>query len=130
MRKFITFVLFLIAILPIFIIYTRFKVSAEPVAPGVYLGGLDMSDVKAADEIRAHLERAYSEPIAVYFDDQRLVLEPSTVDFYIDVDQMIAEAGQFLEGSDFLDIALPHAVGLEQERQLHRRRRSRSHASR
>ena len=116
MRKFITFVLFLIAILAIFPIYTRFKVSAEPVAPGVFLGGLDMSDVKAADEIRADLERAYSEPIAVYFDDQRLVLEPSTVDFYIDVDQMIAEAGQYLEGSDFLDIALRHAVGLEQQR--------------
>jgi len=116
LRKFITFVLFLIAILAIFPIYTRFKVSAEPVAPGVHLGGLDMSDVKATDEIRVHLEGAYSEPIAVYFDDQRLVLEPSTVDFYIDVDQMIAEAGQYLEGPDFLDIALRHAAGLEQRR--------------
>ena len=116
MRKFITFVLFLLIILAIFPVYTRFKVSAEPVAPGVHLGGLDMSDVKDPDEIRAHLDRIYSEPIALHFADQRLVLEPSEVDFYVDVDQMIAEAGQYLEGPDFLDIALRHAVGADQQR--------------
>ncbi|MEZ4611147.1 MAG: hypothetical protein R2838_13040 [Caldilineaceae bacterium] len=42
----------MILVLAIFPVYTRFKVAAAPVAPGVYLGGLDLSTLKDADEIR------------------------------------------------------------------------------
>ena len=76
MRRFIQFVLLLIVILAIFPIYTRFKVVAAPVPPGVFLAGLDLSDVKDLAEIRQHLERLYSEPIAVNYGEQRLVLRP------------------------------------------------------
>ena len=116
MRRFSLFVITLILVLAIFPVYTRFKVAAAPVAPGVYLGGLDLSTLKDADEIRAHLETLYTQPISVYFADERLVLEPQEVDFHVDVAQMIGEAEQFLDGPDFLDIAVRHAVGLDQRR--------------
>jgi hypothetical protein len=116
MRRFSTFVVALILILAIFPIYTRFKVAASPVAPGVHLGGLELSTLKDADEIRTHLDDLYSRPISVYFADERLVLEPQEIDFRVDVEQMIGEAQQYLEGPDFLDIALRHAVGMDQRR--------------
>ena len=116
MRRFSLFVISLILVLAIFPVYTRFKVAAAPVAPGVYLGGLDLSTLKDADAIRAHLDTLYSQPISVYFGDERLVLEPHEVDFHVDVAQMIGEAEQFLAGPDFLDIAVRHAVGLDQRR--------------
>jgi len=56
MRRFFQFAAFLIIILALFPLYTRFKVAAAPVPPGVYLGGLDLSDVKDPDEIRRHLQ--------------------------------------------------------------------------
>jgi len=56
MRRFITFVLLLIAIATLFPLYSRYKVMAAPIPPGVYLGGLELSALKDADEIRSHLE--------------------------------------------------------------------------
>jgi beta-lactamase class A len=115
MRRFLTFVLLLITILAIFPVYGRFKVVASPIAPGVVLGGLELSSLKERDEIARHLDRIYREPIALYFDDQRLVLDPAEVDFEVDVDQMLGEAAQYLEGPDFLDIAVRQALGVEQQ---------------
>ncbi len=40
MTRFLQFVLLLVLILALFPLYTRFKVQAAPVPPGVYLGGL------------------------------------------------------------------------------------------
>jgi beta-lactamase class A len=114
MRKFLTFVALLIALLSIFPIYTRYKASAAPLAPGVRLGGLDLSQVKDRDEIARHLNRIYMEPIPVYFGDQQLVLEPEAVGFQVDVDQMLAEASQYMEGSVFMGIATRAALGLPQ----------------
>jgi hypothetical protein len=116
MRRFITFVTFLVAILALLPIYTRFKVAAAPVPPGVYLGGLDLSDLKDTTEIRQHLEGIYSETIKVRFADKELPLRPQDVDFQLDVDQMVAEASRYLEGAVFLDIAVRQAFGLPQQR--------------
>lgn len=116
MRRFINFVLILVAFLAIFPIYTRYKVAAAPVPPGVYLGGLDLSDLKDTAEIRQHLERIYAEPISIHYEDTRLVLRPEDIDFHVDVEQMVAEASQYLEGAAFLDIAIRHAVGVPQQR--------------
>lgn len=104
------------AFLALFPLYTRYKVAAAPVPPGVYLGGLDLSDLKDPAEIRRHLEAIYVRPIDVRFDDKRLVLLPDQVDFHVDVDQMIAEAGFYLEGTTFLDIAVREALGFAQQR--------------
>jgi beta-lactamase class A len=116
MRRFLVFALTLCAILALFPIYTRFKVLAAPVPPGVHLGGLDLSDLKDPDEIRTHLEGVYSQTIAVRFADRELPLRPQDVDFQIDVDQMVAEASRYLEGADFLDIAVREALGFPQQR--------------
>ncbi len=115
MRRFITFVLILVTVLAIFPVYGRFKVIASPIAPGVVLGGLELSNLKERDEIARHLNRIYSEPISVTFGQERLVLDPAEVDFQVDVDQMLGEAAQFLEGPDFLDIALRQALGMDQQ---------------
>lgn len=115
MRRFIQFSALLIATLALFPLYTRFKVAAAPVPPGVRLGGLEMSALKEPAEIRRHLERIFNETIAVRFADQQLVLRPQDVEFHLDVEQMVAEAGQFLEGPAFLDIALREALGFPQQ---------------
>ena len=43
------------------------------------------------------------------------MLDPAEVDFQVDVDQMLGEAAHFLEGPDFLDIALREALGIDQQ---------------
>jgi hypothetical protein len=116
MRKFLRFAFILVIILALFPLYTRFKVAAAPVPPGVYLGGLDLSDLKDPAEIRRHLEDAYNQPIDVRFGDARLALRPEEVEFQVDVDQMVAEAGQYLAGPVFLEIALREALGFAQQR--------------
>lgn len=116
MRRFTTFVLLLIAISTLFPLYTRYKVIAAPIPPGVYLGGLELSALKDPSEIRRHLEGIYQEPIGLYFGTKRLPLLPSEVDFYVDADQMVNEATRYLEGTSFIDIALREALGFPQQR--------------
>lgn len=116
MRRLITFIIFLVAILALFPLYTRFKATAAPIPPGVYLGGLALSDLKATGEIRQHLERVYDDPIEVDFADEQLVLRPQEVDFHLNVEQMVAEAEQYLQGPAFIDIALRAALGFAQQR--------------
>ncbi len=116
MRRFITFVMTICAILALFPLYSRFKVAAAPVPPGVHLGGLDLSDLKDPAEIRHHLDGLFSQTIVVNFADTRLPLRPQDVDFQVDTDQMVAEASQYLAGVDFVDIAVRAALGFPQRR--------------
>ena len=116
MRQLVTFIVLLIAILALFPLYSRYKLTAGPIPPGVLLGGLDLSDLKDPAEIRAHLERIYMDPIAVDFAGEQLVLRPSTLDFTLDVEQMMTEASQYLDGPPFIDIAIREALGFTQQR--------------
>lgn len=116
MRRFITFVLLLIAIATLFPLYSRYKVMAAPIPPGVYLGGLELSALKDPAEIRRHLESIYYEPVGLYFGTERLPLLPAEVDFYVDADQMVNEATRYLEGASFIDIAVREALGFPQKR--------------
>ena len=116
MRKLVTFTIILISLLSLSRFYTRFKAYAAPIPPGVYLAGLDLSTLKDPAEIRAHLEQIYKEPMAVRFADERLLLRPEDVDFRLDVDAMVAEASQYLYGSDFVEIAAREALGIPQRR--------------
>lgn len=115
-RKLVTFTIILISLLSLSRFYTRFKAYAAPIPPGVYLAGLDLSTLKDPTEIRTHLEHIYKEPIAVHFADERLLLRPEEVDFHLDVDAMVAEASQYLYGSDFVEIAAREALGIPQRR--------------
>ncbi len=116
MRKLITFIIFLVAILALFPLYTRFKATAAPIPPGVYLGGLALSDIKNIAEIREHLEGVYAAPIEIDFADEQLVLQPAEVDFQLDVAAMVTEAEQYLQGAPFIDIAVREALGFDQKR--------------
>jgi beta-lactamase class A len=116
MSRFLQFALLLVLILALFPLYTHFKVQAAPVPPGVHLGGLDLSAIKDTAEIRQHIDQIYQQPVDVRFGDARLVLLPETVEFTVDVDQMVLEAGQYLEGTEFLDIAVREALGFDQRR--------------
>jgi hypothetical protein len=115
MRRLTYFVLILVAVLAVFPVYTRFKVWAAPVPPGVHLGGLDLSNLKDPGEFRQHLDGVYRAPITVRYNDKRLPLRPEDIDFHVDVEQMMGEASQYLEGPAFLDIAVRHAVGIPQQ---------------
>ncbi len=116
MVGFLRFALPLIAFLSIFPLYTRYKASAAPIPPGVHLASLELSHLKDPAEIAAVMEAAMSQPIAVYYDQTRLVLRPQDVDFKIDTAAMLAEAQQYLEGPDFVDIALRKLAGIPQQR--------------
>ena len=115
MRRLATFVVIIVAVLAIFPFYTRFKVSAAPIPPGVTLGGLDLSDLKDASEIGRHLDGVYTAPITVRYNDEQIPLRAEDIDFRVAVDEMVDEAGQYLEGPEFLDIAFRYAVGKEQQ---------------
>ncbi|CAN5688733.1 hypothetical protein BH10CHL1_BH10CHL1_13630 [soil metagenome] len=116
MRKLINFIICLVAILALFPLYTRFKAAAAPIPPGVYLGGLELSDIKDMAGIREHLAGVYAAPIEVDFADEQLALQPAEVDFQLDVAAMVKEAERYLQGPPFIDIALREALGFPQKR--------------
>ena len=116
MNSFTKFVLTLILLLSVFPLYTRYKASAAPIPPGVHLGGVEMGRVKDVAEAAALLDTRNTEPVAVYYGDQRLILRPEDVDYRVDVTRMISDATRYLDGPDFLDISLRHLLGLEQKR--------------
>ena len=116
MNGFTKFILTLILLLSLFPLYTRYKASAAPIPPGVYLGGVEMGRVKDVAEAARLLDARNTEPVAIYYGDKRLILRPQDVDYRVDVERMIADATRFLDGPDFVDIALRQLLGLEQKR--------------
>ena len=113
--RFWVIILATIAVLAIFPLYSRFKAMAAPIAPGVHLAGQDLSHLKEPEEIRARLAPPLAEPLGVRFRDRILILRPEEVDFRADVEGTIAAAARYLEGPDFVDIALREAIGLPQQ---------------
>lgn len=84
--------------------------------PGVHLAGLELSHLKDPQAIQEALTARYREPVAVYYDRERLILRPEEVGFQIDVEAMLQDASRYLQGPDFIDIALRHLLGLPQRR--------------
>ena len=116
MNGFTKFVITLILLLSVFPLYTRYKASAAPIPPGVHLGGVEMGRVKDVAEAAALLDTRNTEPVAVYYGDTRLILRPEDVEYRVDVTRMISDATRYLDGPDFVDIAVRHLLGLEQKR--------------
>ena len=96
-------------------ILSSFHELAAPIPPGVHLAGVDLSHMKDPEEIRAQLAPPLTQPLGVRFRDRILVLRPEDVDFRPDVEGTIAAANRYLEGPDFVDIALREAIGLPQQ---------------
>ena len=115
MAGFLRFALPLLALLSIFPLYTRYKAAAAPIPPGVHLASLELSHLKDPADIEVVMAAGLGQPIAVYYDDTRLVLRPEEVDFAVDTAAMLAEAQQYLDGPDFVDIALRKLAGIPQQ---------------
>lgn len=116
MSGFLRFTLVLVAFLSIFPLYTRYKAAAAPIPPGVHLAGLELSHLKEPAQIEAAVTAALGQPIAVYYDDTRLVLRPHEIAFQVDTAAMLAEARRYLSGPAFIDIAVRNLAGIPQRR--------------
>jgi hypothetical protein len=113
-QRFVTWTLLLVGVLALFRLYTYYKEAAAPIPPGVLLGGVDLSSYKERAAIRAQLEPIFTQAIGVHFEDHLLILDPAQVGFAIEADRTIDEAARYLEGLDFVDIAIREALGLAQ----------------
>lgn len=113
--RFINFTLLLIVVLSLFPLYSYYKGVAAPIPPGVRLGGVDVTGMKTTAEIRAHLDPIYHELIGVRFQNRLLKLDPDDFGFTVDFDLMVADAGRYLAGWEFVDIAVREAIGLPQQ---------------
>ena len=79
--------------------YTYYS-SQGPLPGGVTLGGMKPSG-DTLEAIARNLHEALQQPVAVYFDDERIILQPSEVDFQVDVNAMIAQAVPLGQGLGF-----------------------------
>ena len=113
--RFINFTLLLVLVLSLFPLYSYYKQVAAPVPPGVRLAGVDVTGMKTVEEIRTHLDPVYHELIGVRFQNRLLMLDPDDFGFQVDFEQMVADAGQYLSGWAFVDIAVREAIGLPQQ---------------
>lgn len=116
MPRFFRISLLIVGILALFPLYTRYKAAAGPIPPGVYLAGLELSHLKDTAAIEEAVSAGFREPIAVYFGETRLALRPEDVGFRLDTEAMLAEAQQYLNGPEFIEIALRKLAGLPQRR--------------
>ena len=71
--------------------YLRYQNTRGAVPPGVRVGGLEFG---SADEqsVAAALNRQFSEPVSVYYADQRILLRPQMLGYQVDVAAILAEA--------------------------------------
>jgi beta-lactamase class A len=71
--------------------------SQGPLPGDVTLGSMPPAG-DSLEEVARHLHETYQQPVAVYYDQERLILYPSDIDFQVDVNAMIAEAVPHGEG--------------------------------
>jgi beta-lactamase class A len=93
MRKFLRVLLILLVIAAALLTlpYLRYRQTAGVVPAWMRLGGMEVSGL-TAEQVTQALRRGFEEPVAAYYDDQRILLRPQTVGFAIDAEAMIAEA--------------------------------------
>lgn len=77
-----------------------FYQSQGPLPGGVTLGGMQPEGETPEDVARSLYDR-FQQPVAVYYDSQRIILRPGDVDFQVDVNGMVAEAVPFGQGIGF-----------------------------
>lgn len=74
--------------------YLWYRRTAGAVPAWVRLAGLDISGA-SAQEVADALAKRLDEPLAVYFDTERIILRPETVGFRADIEGMLTEAKQY-----------------------------------
>ena len=74
--------------------------SQGPLPGGVTLAGMDPAGA-TLEEIARNVYETFQQPVAVYYDNERIILQPSEIGFQVDVNLMIAEAMPLGEGLGF-----------------------------
>lgn len=74
--------------------------SQGPLPGGVALAGMPPTG-ETLEDVARNLHAAFQEPVAVSYDDQRIILRPADVDFQVDVNAMVAEAVPYGQGLGF-----------------------------
>lgn len=102
MRGFLFFLLFLAVALALLLGPSAyaFYISQGPLPGGVTLAGMPPQG-ETLEEVARNLYEAFQQPVAVYYDQQRIVLRPSDIDFQVDVNAMVAEAVPLGQGLRF-----------------------------
>jgi beta-lactamase class A len=112
MRKFLM-VLAVIAVLAAALLtpsYLWYRRTAGVVPAWVRLAGLDINGA-SAQEVADALAQRLAEPLAVYFDDQRILLRPQSVGFQVDVGGMLAEAKKYDTTGNLLRYLVGRGIG-------------------
>jgi beta-lactamase class A len=90
--------------------YLWYRRTAGVVPAWVRLAGLDINGA-TAEEISRSLVQRLDEPLAVYFDDERIVLRPETVGLRVDVEAMLADARQYDTPGNLLRYLVGRGIG-------------------
>lgn len=99
MRVLIFFLLILLVIAAVLLGPSAyaFQQSQGPLPGGVTLGGMEPHGA-TLEEVARTLHETFQQPVAVYHDQQRIILRPADIDFEVDVNAMVAEAVPYGEG--------------------------------
>jgi beta-lactamase class A len=90
--------------------YLRYRQTRGAVPPGVRLAGLEFGNADA-ETVATTLQRQFSDPVAVYYGDQRILLRPALVSFEIDTSAMLAEARRHDTPAHLVRLWIGEAMG-------------------
>ena len=77
--------------------YVKYVQGRDAIPPGVTLGGMQIGGASTEEAI-ANLHAIFERPILVFHGEDRLVLQPETIDFRVDAEGMVAEAQNYGKG--------------------------------
>jgi beta-lactamase class A len=91
LQRFLTYTLIVTAAL--FLLYQGFLYwrGRDNMPPGTTIAGVDVSGL-TAEETAVAIREQYSQPVAIYHNDERIELSPLETGFALDIDAMIGEA--------------------------------------
>lgn len=99
LQRFLT--LTLIALAGLFLLYQGFLFWRErdSMPPGTTIAGVDVSGMNN-EETAVAIQTAYSQPVIVYHNDERIELSPLETGFSLNLDAMISEAQAAMAGRE------------------------------
>ena len=72
-------------------VYRAWRAQLGVIPPGVTLGGQRING-RTPTEVEAHLRRLFTEPVAVYYEEERLILRADEIGFRVKTRVMIGQA--------------------------------------
>lgn len=91
----------------------RFTQQAEQLADDVLLGGIPVGGLSPSEAV-TRLDRAYAQPVILYYADSPILLDPAAVGFRTNRETMLASARSAMErGANFWSRFFNHLTGQE-----------------